>query len=421
MARYDRIGPLPAPARDQTIPGWPVVLDLEDDDRNDELAERVRLRFLALRPLHRILRSGVEQADHESIRSQAERLREELGRLHARDRERAVLRAFIDSVKSMEPERLCGGALALAEEALRRGHLHGAEEAARTGLELAEKTGLTQAGSACRTRLAHVLRARKDFAAAGEMIEHALAGAEGHPAVRVAAIQERMRIARASGRIDDARADADSLADAAERSSDPTLRVLLLSAVADEMMERGDPEAAADHTWRALEGAPPAQVAGLLGRLAKSLRHLGMYDEAERAYEEMSRADPPSEASTGAAAEHALMAACRGAAKEFARRRTSLLEVDAPRGLVTNHLEAQLALGRGCGMVGNDSCAQQHLATALDLAETLGDAERASEAEALLRALQDGRSAGRLHAEPVLARPGAAARRVGAGLVARAH
>ena len=51
MARYDRIAPIPIPAREAAFPGWLMLRDLAGRERDPELARRARLRFLALRPL----------------------------------------------------------------------------------------------------------------------------------------------------------------------------------------------------------------------------------------------------------------------------------------------------------------------------------------------------------------------------------
>ena len=55
MARYDRIAPIPIPAREAAFPGWLMLRDLAGRERDPELARRARLRFLALRPLLRVL------------------------------------------------------------------------------------------------------------------------------------------------------------------------------------------------------------------------------------------------------------------------------------------------------------------------------------------------------------------------------
>ena len=49
MARYDRIAPLSSPARDRAFPAWPVLRDIEGQDRDIDVCRRARLRFLALR------------------------------------------------------------------------------------------------------------------------------------------------------------------------------------------------------------------------------------------------------------------------------------------------------------------------------------------------------------------------------------
>ena len=102
MARYDRIAPLTAPRREGSFPGWLVLRDIEGNDRDVEAARRARLRFLALRPVSRLLDRGVDGVGRESYLSQIEAVREELGYLPARDIERARLARFLHNVEGRD-------------------------------------------------------------------------------------------------------------------------------------------------------------------------------------------------------------------------------------------------------------------------------------------------------------------------------
>jgi hypothetical protein len=106
MARYDRIAPLTAPVRESSFPGWLVLRDIEGNDRDVEAARRARLRFLALRPVTRLLERGVDGVGRESYLSQIEAVREELGYLPARDIERARLARFLHSIEGREAARV---------------------------------------------------------------------------------------------------------------------------------------------------------------------------------------------------------------------------------------------------------------------------------------------------------------------------
>jgi hypothetical protein len=111
MARYDRIAPLDAPSRDRTFPAWLVTRDLEGRDRDPELARRVRLRFLALRPVARLVARRAAQVPAASYRRQIEGVREELGHLPARDPERARLGHFLDRIADRNPLSLAAATL----------------------------------------------------------------------------------------------------------------------------------------------------------------------------------------------------------------------------------------------------------------------------------------------------------------------
>lgn len=442
MARYDRIAPLPPPARKDAIPGWCVFLDLEDDDRDEEIAQRARLRFLALRPLHRLLRQGLpgfgyprgpapdttpdgspDAPDSEAagLRIGLDELAEELGHLPARDPERAALRSLIHAVDARQPARVCDSMLMLGAAALHRQHVHGAEEIARTAIELANAFHRPGAAARARTLLARTLRCAGRLDAAAQEAARALAAAREGPADGwLEAMQEHMRILRLSGDAATAQRDFDALAAAAEKTADAELRQELCVVLCDELLERGEPELAAERAWGILEQLddrvtqPP-----LVERLATALRRLGLFEAAEHAYAALERLSTDGEARAGVRAEQALMAAARGDAAEFHRRRLALTEPDATEGLIANHLEAQLALGRGCVLVGETDCAQAHLGLALDLAELDENPAAAELARELLSELDRRRDAPVPYAEPLIASPGPAARRVASALSQR--
>ena len=128
MARYDRIAPLPAPSREAAFPGWLVLRDLEGRERDGELARRARLRFLALRPLRRILTMGLEAVTAPSFAREIEGIREELGHLPARDPERIRLSRYLHEIEARSPLDLTLAAAGLGELAEEAGHASAAEE-----------------------------------------------------------------------------------------------------------------------------------------------------------------------------------------------------------------------------------------------------------------------------------------------------
>lgn len=129
MARYDRIAPLSSPERDHAFPCWPVLRDIEGQDRDADACRRARLRFLALRPVRRLVDSTVSA---ESFSRQLEVIREELRGLATHDAERVRITRFLRQIEDREPTRLIQALLDFAEQAHVAGHVHAAQEYAAT-------------------------------------------------------------------------------------------------------------------------------------------------------------------------------------------------------------------------------------------------------------------------------------------------
>jgi hypothetical protein len=132
MARYDRIAPLSSPARDHAFPAWPVLRDLEGQDRDVDVCRRARLRFLALRPVCRLIDRTADTVSAESYGKQIGAVREELGSLSLRDVERARVTRFLRQIEDRDPKRLVTALLEFAEQANDAGHLYAAQEYALT-------------------------------------------------------------------------------------------------------------------------------------------------------------------------------------------------------------------------------------------------------------------------------------------------
>jgi Tfp pilus assembly protein PilF len=132
MARYDRIAPLSSPTRDHAFPGWPVLRDLEGQDRDADVCRRARLRFLALRPVCRLIDRDASKISNESYGKQIQAVREELGSLSLRDVERARVTRFLRQIEDREPRRLVVALLEFAEQANDAGHVFAAQEYALT-------------------------------------------------------------------------------------------------------------------------------------------------------------------------------------------------------------------------------------------------------------------------------------------------
>jgi hypothetical protein len=141
MARYDRIARLTPPARDGAYAGWLALRDLEGQERDTDLGRRARLRFLAVRLVHRLTGLG-DGADSASLRLQGDAVREELGQLPSRDPERQRLATFLRSVSSLGYEDIVTATLDLARGALEDGHTYAAEEFYLAAKDLATERGL---------------------------------------------------------------------------------------------------------------------------------------------------------------------------------------------------------------------------------------------------------------------------------------
>lgn len=147
MARYDRIARLDPPARDDAFTGWLAVRDLQTDERDKDLGRRARLRFLAVRLAHRLVRQG-DTVDRDSLRQQCDTAREELGQLPGRDPERQRLADFLKHVATMDPAAITGATLDMAATLRTEGHPFAAEECYRVAIDLAGAYDLSDLRSA---------------------------------------------------------------------------------------------------------------------------------------------------------------------------------------------------------------------------------------------------------------------------------
>ena len=142
MARYDRIAPLSSPGRDRAFPAWPVLRDIEGQDRDADVCRRARLRFLALRAVRHLLERAPDDGTGEWFSRQLESVREELSGLAARDVERVRITRFLRHVEDGDRSRIATALLEFAEQAHDAGYVHAAEEYALTA-ELAQ-SGVAQ-------------------------------------------------------------------------------------------------------------------------------------------------------------------------------------------------------------------------------------------------------------------------------------
>lgn len=152
MARYDRIARIAPPQRDHAYAGWLTLRDLEGRERDGDLGRRSRLRFLAVRLVHRLIDQGTG-VDQDSLRRQCDGVREELGQLSSRDPERQRLAELLNAVPALDIGDIVRATLKLAETSRDGEHWSAAEEFYRASVELAEANGLVELGSEGRSGL----------------------------------------------------------------------------------------------------------------------------------------------------------------------------------------------------------------------------------------------------------------------------
>jgi hypothetical protein len=143
MARYDRIAPLISPERDHAFAGWPVLRDIEGQDRDADVCRRARLRFLALRPVCRIAGREPGAVSAGSYGREIERVKTELAGLPARDVERIRVSRFLRQIEDRDQTRIVAALLDFAEQAYAAGHENAAREYALTAETLEQGAAVT--------------------------------------------------------------------------------------------------------------------------------------------------------------------------------------------------------------------------------------------------------------------------------------
>jgi len=376
MARYDRIAPLPAPVREAAFPGWLIFRDLEGRERDSELARRARLRFLALRPLRRVLALGLEGVSAASYARQVEAIREELGHLPARDPERLRISRYLHEIESRSPADLAAAVAGLGDVAEEAGHACAAEEFYRSGLELAQAFGRAAAAAAALRRLGTLCfrhgreeEAEQHLSAAATAAT--AAGAHGEWA-KAACAGARLLLRRGDG------AGASAMLEQVLRQgrswADRQVQSLACAGLAESALAAGDAEAAVEHAWTALENASDSPCrAAALEAAGGAFRTLGLLDAALRAYEMLLSEALPAADLWRAHADVAGSYAEAGRLEEFALARKRLLrdaraESPPPRPAAEMHLR----LARACLLVGVPDVARDHLRDGLDAARRGG-------------------------------------------------
>lgn len=391
MARYDRIAPLTAPAREIAFPAWLVLRDIEGSDRDVEVARRARLRFLALRPVIRLLDRGIEGVGRESYLGQLEAVREELGYLPARDVERARLARFLHHVEDGDAGRVISGTLEMADACSVAGQTYGAEEYALTAIGLAAATGDQRRLGSAHAVLARVYRQRGEYADAdaNALKAAAMAQAVGACTDLVHARAELAFSAAAQGTGGAADILLETLAQT-RAARDSQAEALAEAKLCECYQLLGDAGAALEHGWPALRMLDDLRErALLLEQVAAAFARLGLHKAAERCYTMVAQRGVDPSLRARARAAQAVEAASAGSATLFRERRAALLNDGAewsadPRISAQVHLE----LGRGCVMTSDTDYAREHLRATITLARRHGLADLLTRAEEVLTALE---------------------------------
>jgi tetratricopeptide (TPR) repeat protein len=392
MARYDRIAPLTAPMRETSFPGWLVLRDIEGNDRDVEAARRARLRFLALRPVARLLDRGIDGVSRESYLSQIEAVREELGYLPARDIERARLARFLHNVEGRDATRVITAALEMAEACATAGQTHGAEEYALTAAGLAAANADVRLEGVAHSTLARIYRERGQLDDAEKTVRIAIANAErlAHHTELVLARTEQALIVAARGNRQEAPRILHATLLQMEAAGDTHAAALAHAKLCACSLALGDAGAALEHGWAALRQMDDLRErAILLQSVAEAFSRVGLHKAAERCYSMVAQrgVDPTLRARARAA--QALASVAGGSAAVFRERRSALLN-DAsewsadPRIAAFVHLE----LGRGCVIASDIDFARDHLRDAISIARRHGLSDILLRAEEVLTALE---------------------------------
>jgi tetratricopeptide (TPR) repeat protein len=391
VARYDRIARIESPRRADAFAGWLTLRDLEGHEREPEFGRRARLRFLALRPVRRLLNRGFAGVDDASLKRQIDGVREELGHLPGRDRERRLLSDYLREVDARDPGRLSGAVLGLGDAAEAAGHGYAAEEFYLTTLELAEAHGLAGRRAKALYSLARLYAKRGSWSEAVERFDAAgvAAAAEDNTAAWAEAI---CGLGLVQSRAGDAAAGRNTLAQVAARGEldkDDWLIAAAAAATCSLELAEGNTEAAVESGWQAVELLSDSESlrAEALLDLAAGFRQLGLREPAEACYRVILGSSARPDFGIRAQLELALTAAEAGDQQAFDACTDALVGSldDADTRLAS---DIHIGLGRGSIRLEDAEGARAHLRQAMAIARRGGMGDAAVAAEDLLSRLE---------------------------------
>ena len=396
MARYDRIARITPPPRQATFNGWFTLRDLEGREREPELGRRARLRYLAIRPLRRLLERGLDGGPSASITQQVDVVREELSQLPARDPERERLARYLREIGGRSAQGLVRATFDVGQAAEAGGHLYAAEEFYRTGLDTARARDLDAQVVVGLRLLGRVLREREEWEDAMSALHRSaeLANRLGDALEWARSTDALVTVLARQGRSAEARRTLESIEMRAAREGSKVLAVARGSRCAMELAH-GNLEEALAAGWDAISLLLPddEERNGVLLNMAAAFRRLGLHEAAATCYEIVARWAAWPEHKAEARMERAVVAAEAGDVQEFLARRRALLEsLDRSDRYFTALLD--LGLGRGALLAGRHDLARDHLRDAISAARDMDADEVLERSESLLDALEADESPG---------------------------
>lgn len=414
MARYDRIERLPMPDRASTFDAWPAVADLAGNERDPDLGRRARLRFLALRPVLRLLRRGGDSVPAGSLSDQLRSVREELGQLGARDPERARLGELLTAVADHDIPGLLAAILALGRLAAEQGHRSAAEEWFLVGATVAGRHDLHGAHGEALRSLAELAAADHRLEVADRWFEQAAAAASSIDGDWARGVVGRARIAAAAGDDDQARRLLrEMLEQGRQKASDPVVG-LASAALCGLELDAVEIDAALEHGWLALRTLDGDDRIAVLFDIGRAFRMVAMHTAAEACYDLIAASGTRGQRAR-ARAEQALTAAEAGDPAAFGSRR-GMARSDLDGLGPADRARVLLRLGRGALRAGVTDDARIDLREAVRIADDRELPGVVREAEELISALEQTTSA--LLAAPEPHRAGPVARQVAAEVAA---
>ena len=411
MARYDRIAPLAVPVRDRVFAGWPVFRDL-DGKRDIDLGRRTKLRFMAYRPLRRLLDHGIADIPAASFEKQLHTVQEELGILSPRDAERIQLGAYLKLLRQRTPESTVEAALLAGALAEQRGHNHAAGEFYGAALEAALQHSLAGERIRVQIRLARFADATGG-AGADAALQDALerSGSLPDEALRIEVLECAAYMdpgARAAAR--------DEMAALAARGSSMEVRAGAAAALARLEISAGNIAQALEVCWHSFIALTDTDQLFAAGRtLAAALSRMGQRAAADLCLQRAEADAHASEQLLRLQIDAACNAGHAGESELFYERRADLLDrLEDARIESVFFAEAHLDLAAAALDCQSPDFARDHLRHAIEVARQSQRVRALDRAEALLSRLEEPDIA---PTRPIPDERGAA-RRIAAALVA---